>query len=77
MGELVWLRPRYDRSDGPSSLVAKFPSPDPEVRAGMNADRLYEREARFYQEVGSRAPRSWEAIDYAIDVPLCYHKSHR
>ncbi len=41
---------------GPSTVVAKFPTSSPEIRAMMHPTRIYEREHRFYQELAHQTP---------------------
>jgi len=71
-GRLVRFRMVYDVAEegAPPSLVAKFPTADPHVRAILNRHRIYEREIRFYKEVapagGLRTPRAYySAFDSA------------
>ena len=49
---------RYSAGDGPATLIAKLPSPDPAVRAG--GATTYATEVRFYRDIAStvavRAP---------------------
>jgi hypothetical protein len=64
-GRLVRYRIAYDVADegAPPSLVAKFPTADPHVRAILNRHGIYEREIRFYKDVapagGLRTPRAY------------------
>jgi hypothetical protein len=60
MASCYRVRPTYGRGDGPASLVAKLPSPDPKVRAGSAL--TYRCEVGFYRDV---------ARDVGIDVPRC------
>ena len=46
------------------SMIAKFPTASPEVRAMMHPTRIYEREHRFYAEL---APKS------SLRTPAVYH----
>jgi hypothetical protein len=39
----------------PSSIIAKLPSLDPATEALSTSFHLYERESRFYQEIGTEA----------------------
>ena len=39
--------------DAPTTIVAKFPTQSPEVRAMMHPTRIYEREHRFYDELAT------------------------
>jgi thiamine kinase-like enzyme len=71
-GRLAQFRMVYDVTEegAPPSLVAKFPTADPHVRAILNRRGIYEREIRFYQEVaqagGLRTPRAYYgAFDHA------------
>ena len=50
-GRLVRFRMAYDGADegAPPSLVAKFPTADPYLRAALNRHGIYEREIRFYK----------------------------
>lgn len=50
--------------DTPRTLVAKMAPPPGALRQSGMALRLYEREARFYQELG---------LDPGIPVPRCYY----
>jgi len=64
IGQLARVCVTYDRPEqgapAPASLIAKFPTLDPGGRAIGNLFRFYEREIRFYEEIGSdcglRAP---------------------
>lgn len=57
IGQLARVRLTYDvpEANAPSSLIAKFPIIDPSSRAIGNLFRLYEREVRFYEEIGTDA----------------------
>ncbi|UCG12737.1 MAG: DUF1679 domain-containing protein, partial [Deltaproteobacteria bacterium] len=63
-GSLVRFEIDYSQSEktAPTSLVGKFSSPDPEVRASSKP--AYEREVRFYNEI---------AIERNLPVPQCYY----
>jgi hypothetical protein len=50
-------------AEGPASVVGKFPSTDPVSRATGVAMRNYEREVRFYRDVGPTV---------GIRMPVCY-----
>lgn len=65
IGEIGRLRLQYDAPDAsaPETLIAKLPGPQPEVRAFGQMLRLYEIEARFYDEL---------APDIPVAVPRCY-----
>ena len=64
-GRLVRFRMAYNVTEegAPPSLVAKFPTADPHVRATLNRHGIYEREIRLYKEVaqagGLRTPRAY------------------
>ena len=51
MGEVGRLRLEYDGGSGPSSVICKIPTQDPNVRGLLAAARVFEREARFYIDV--------------------------
>src|SRR3972149_1461707 len=65
IGQNVAFSLTYDRPapEAPTSVVGKFPSPEPHGRAAAKTCRLYEREVRFYQEIA-------ETVD--IRIPACY-----
>jgi hypothetical protein len=62
-GRVARYRLAYDRDapDAPASVIAKFPTADPRLRAALWD--IYEGEVRFYREVAGRAP---------IATPRCY-----
>ncbi|MDH5673173.1 MAG: ecdysteroid 22-kinase family protein [Myxococcales bacterium] len=64
-GEVAKLTLRYEgeRGQAPLSLVAKVPPPFEQIRQQMHAMGLYQREVRFYQDIGDEA---------GISVPHCY-----
>ncbi|MEZ4869764.1 MAG: phosphotransferase [Caldilineaceae bacterium] len=70
-GQLVRLRLTYDRNeqDAPSSIIAKFPTSDPQVRDFIfTVTRHYQRESFFYQELANKvvvrvAQRYYSAVD--------------
>ena len=64
IGLVARINPIYApaQSDGPSSLIFKYSSPDPNFRQG--AQGLYAREVRFYQELSKQ-------ID--LTTPDCYY----
>jgi hypothetical protein len=70
MGEVTRLRPVYEPSGaGPATLMAKIPTQSPEVRAMLAPARVFEREARFYQDVAPLVPGAvCGAHATAIDV---------
>ncbi len=66
---LVGMNVRYalsvpDGSGLPNSIIAKMPSPDPTSRATGISLRNYEREVKFYNEVGP-------TVD--VCIPKCFH----
>jgi hypothetical protein len=65
IGQNVAFSLTYDRPapDAPTSVVGKFPSPEPHRRATAKALRLYEREVGFYQEIAG-------TVD--VRIPACY-----
>ena len=67
-GQITRLKLIYDshESDAPYSLIAKFPSTDPTIRAALNESGLYEREARFYEEV---------APQVELSTPRCFYST--
>lgn len=66
MGEIGKLRVTYegDAGDAPTSLIAKFPTHSPDVRALMHPTRIYEREHRFYRELAPKSPLRTPAIHH-------------
>jgi hypothetical protein len=40
----------------PRTLIAKFSTPDPEMRAAIHSMGFYGREAAFYRELGATTP---------------------
>ena len=48
----------------PRTLIAKFSTPDPEMRAAIHAMGFYRREAAFYRELAATTP---------VPVPVCYY----
>ena len=55
MGEIATVGLTYDgeANGAPTSMIAKFPTHSPEVRAMMQPARIYEREHRFYREIAA------------------------
>ncbi len=66
MGEVAKVGLVYDGDAGeaPTTVVAKFPTQSPEIRAMMHPTRIYEREHRFYAEVAAQSP---------VRTPATYH----
>ncbi len=67
-GTIARLRLTWDRepANGPTTLIAKFPTAAPANRAVGLVLGLYEREHRFYSEAADRVP---------VRVPRCYFTS--
>jgi hypothetical protein len=66
MGEVGKVGVVYEgaATDAPTSIIAKFPTASPEVRAMMHPTRIYEREHRFYAELAPTSP---------LRTPEVYH----
>jgi aminoglycoside phosphotransferase (APT) family kinase protein len=60
----VTLRYDDEQADGPSSLIAKFSTPNRDLRATIHSMGLYGREVAFYTELAAATP---------VPVPTCYH----
>jgi aminoglycoside/choline kinase family phosphotransferase len=58
MGEVGTVDVVYEGEAGgaPTTVVAKFPTASPEVRAMMHPTRVYEREHTFYRELADQTP---------------------
>lgn len=75
-GRLARLRVRYDVEEpgAPGSLIAKFPAGPGPIRELGRMFRLYQREARFYQELAPRAglptPRLYWAAETSDGLPV-------
>ncbi len=65
IGEVVRLKLHYDRASStmPQSLIAKFPTPQPERRAYFASLGMYKREVYFYQQLAEKI---------ALRIPRCY-----
>jgi len=65
-GSLARLSLRYDsdETDGPATLIAKFPTLIAKNRGAMEIGQGYVREIRFYETFASRL---------RVRVPRCYH----
>jgi Phosphotransferase enzyme family len=61
MSSCFRLQLQYSRGEGPDTLVAKLPSPDPQVREGGAI--TYATEVRFYRDIASTV---------AVRAPECY-----
>ena len=66
MGEVGKVGVVYggDATDAPTTMVAKFPTASPDIRAMMHPTRIYEREHRFYTELARASP---------LRTPAVYH----
>jgi hypothetical protein len=66
VGQLARLTLRWEGTaeGAPSSLIVKMPSQYPENRAIGEHFNFYEREARFYQQIGDKSP---------LRTPRCFH----
>lgn len=53
MGEVNKINVTYEGGEGPATVVAKFPTQNQDVRAMLAPARVFEREARFYDEVAA------------------------
>ncbi len=71
MGEVATVGLVYDRDAGqaPSTVVAKFPTQSPDIRAMMHPTRIYEREHRFYDEVAEYSPLRTPAVYHVTCEP--------
>jgi len=58
MGEVGRLKLTYggDAGDAPATMMAKFPTQSPEIKAMMRPTRVYEREHRFYADLAHETP---------------------
>lgn len=67
-GPMARVRLSYDRptENGPTTLLAKFPDVDPEKRLALSQLRLYELEARFYDEISEQVK---------LRTPICYYSA--
>ena len=66
MGEVGRLQLAYDGDAGaaPTTMMAKFATQSPEVKAMMRPTRVYEREHQFYAELAAQTP---------VRTPEIYH----
>jgi hypothetical protein len=64
--DLVRVRVEHD-GDGPTSVIAKFPSPSEENRFVALVLNMYGRETRFYREL---------ACDTPLSAPRCHAVEH-
>lgn len=69
MGEVGKMHVTYDGGDGPAVVIAKVPTQSAEVRAMLAPARVFEREARFYQEL---APSLGDLVPatYGVGIDL-------
>jgi hypothetical protein len=66
LGELARITLEYDRNEpgAPRTLIAKIPTADPGGRGIAEMLGFYEKECRFYSEVGDRV---------GVRTPRCYY----
>ncbi len=66
MGEVATVGVKYDgdAGDAPTQMVAKFATQSPEIKTMMHPTRVFEREHRFYEQLGSVTP---------VRTPDAYH----
>lgn len=66
MGEVGRLKLTYagDQGSSPATMMAKFPTQSPDIKAMMRPTRVYEREHRFYAEL---------AGETTVRTPEIYH----
>ncbi len=65
LSQLVRIRPRYVRGDGPASLVIKLPTPNDVNRQTAINFQNYRRETLFYRDAAARTPARMPAVYYA------------
>lgn len=54
-------------AEGPTTLIAKLPSQEPELRRLFERFGLYRREAGFYRDLREQTP---------VPTPYCYYSAH-
>ncbi len=66
MGEVGKLNLTYEGDSGssPATMMAKFPTQSPDIKAMMRPTRVYEREHQFYAQLASETP---------VRTPEIYH----
>ena len=70
MGEVTGLALAYDGpTTAPTTMVAKIPTQDPHVRAMLAPAAVFEREARFYEQLAPELASTARCYHAAIDVP--------
>ncbi len=71
MGEVAKVGLVYsgDVPGAPTSVVVKFPTQSPELRAMMHPVRIYEREHRFYDELADQSPLRTPAVYHVTCEP--------
>lgn len=71
MGEVATVGLVYSghAAGAPATVVAKFPTQSPDIRAMMHPTRIYEREHRFYAEVADQSPLRTPAIYHVTCEP--------
>lgn len=71
MGEVGRVKLSYEGGSGPATVICKIPTQDANVRGLLAAARVFEREARFYQDVAPAldvVPRAHAVVaDFAAD----------
>ncbi|MGB8859935.1 MAG: oxidoreductase family protein [Ilumatobacteraceae bacterium] len=71
MGEVAKVGLVYagDSPGAPTTVIAKFPTQSPDIRAMMHPTRIYEREHRFYAEVAAQSPARTPAVYHVTCEP--------
>ena len=79
MGEVakVGLVFGANAGDAPTTVIAKFPTQSPAIRAMMHPTRIYEREHRFYAEVAAHTPVGTPAIFHVTCEPAAESADER
>jgi aminoglycoside phosphotransferase (APT) family kinase protein len=67
MGEVTRLRVEYVGGSGPATMMAKIPTQDTHVRSLLAPARVFEREARFYEQLAPRLDVVPNAYGVACD----------
>lgn len=67
MGEVTRLRVEYAGGEGPATMMAKIPTQDAHVRQLLEPARVFEREARFYQDLAQQLDVVPNAYGVAAD----------
>ena len=79
MGEVgkVGLVYSGDATGAPATVVAKFPTQSPDIRAMMHPTRIYEREHRFYSEVAGQSPLRTPGVYHVTCQPAAESSDER